>query len=84
MQRTNVRAWQMWGKIIWGGGYDTITKYNYQYHKPLHNVKIREAVNQVILEEQAESNNVIVDTFSLHKIKSKNIINKVENLKKPI
>ena len=48
----------------WSEMYDTITNYNDRNHTPLSKAKIREAVNQVILEEKVESNNVLVDTFS--------------------
>ena len=34
--------------------YDTITNYNDRNPKPLSNAKIREVINIVILEEQAE------------------------------
>ena len=62
--------------------YDTITKYNGQNHTTLSNVKIREAINKVMKEEQEESNNVMVDTFRPQRNKSDNIINQVTNFTK--
>ena len=58
--------------------YDTITKYNEQHHTPLSNVNIIEAIDQVMREEEAESNNVKVDIFSpqINKSDSSKDINK--------
>ena len=48
--------------------YDNITKYNDHNHTPLSKVNIREAIDQVIREDQAETKDVIVDTFSPQRI----------------
>ena len=60
--------------------YDTITKYNEQHHTPLSNVNIIEAIDQVMREEEAESNNVTVDIFSPQINNSEDLIDKVTNL----
>ena len=43
-------------------------------------MKIRESIDQVILEDQAEANNVTVDTVSTQRKNSEDLINKVTNL----
>ena len=60
--------------------YGTITNYNNHNHTPLPNLKVIEATNQVIPEEQAEENKVTVYTFSTQRNKSENLINKFKNL----
>ena len=66
-----------------GGIYNTITKYNDQHHTILSNVKIIEAINQVMIEAESEANKATVDMFSTQKNKSdhsKYLINKFANL----
>ena len=54
----------------WIEMYDNINNYNDWNHAPLSNTKIREAIDKVILEEQAEANNATVDTNKIeHLIK---------------
>ena len=60
--------------------YDTITKYNDQNHTLLSNVNIREAIDKLTREEEVESNNVTVNTFSPQRNEIENLINEVENL----
>ena len=60
--------------------YDTITNYNDRNHVSLYYANIRKAKYQVILEDQSESNNFTVDTFSTHINESENLINEVHNL----
>ena len=62
--------------------YNTITNYNDRNHKPLSNANIREVIDKLILEQQAELNNIMVDTFSPQRKKSENMIDKVANLTK--
>ena len=59
--------------------YDTITNYNDRNHIPLSSANNREAINQLIMEEQAESNNINVDTFSPQRNESEDLIKKVAN-----
>ena len=61
--------------------YDTITNYNDLNHTPLFNANIREAINKLILVEQAEANNVTVDRLITHKNESGYLVNKVVNFK---
>ena len=61
--------------------YDTITNYNDLNHTPLFNANIREAINKLILGEQAEANNVTVDRLITHKNESGYLVNKVVNFK---
>ena len=60
--------------------YDTITKYNDHNYTLLSNVKIREAIDQVMREEESEANKGMVDTFSTQRNVSEDLINKVSNL----
>ena len=60
--------------------YDTITNYNDRNNTPLSKAKIREAIDQVILEDKVEANNVMVDMFSPQRNQSDDMIYKVENL----
>ena len=60
--------------------YDTITKDNYQHHTPLFNVKIIDDIDQVMREEQTETNNFTVDMFSPQRKNSDILINEVANL----
>ena len=60
--------------------YDTITNYNDWNHTPLYNVNIREAIDQVIMEEQAEEKNITVNTSSPQRNKIDNIIEIFLNL----
>ena len=64
----------------WTEMYDTITNYNERNHAPLSNSSIRESIDKVMLEEQAESDNATVDTFSPQRNKSAYLIKKVVNL----
>ena len=64
----------------WGEMCDNITKNNDQNHTPLSNVKIREVIDQVMRKEEEETNNFTVDTFSLQRNESENLINVIENL----
>ena len=66
----------------WSEMYDTVTDYNDRNHTSFSNAKIREAINQVILEEQAEVNSLTVDMFSSQRNESDKIFNKVTNLTK--
>ena len=61
---------------------DTILNYSKWNHTPLSNAKIKEEIDKLMLEEQAESNKFLVDTFSPQINKSEFIINKVVNLAK--
>ena len=61
---------------------DTILNYSEWNHTPLSNAKIKEKIDKLMLEEQAESNKFLVDTFSPQINKSEFIINKVVNLAK--
>ena len=63
-----------------GEMYDTITKFNDQHHTPLSNGNIRETIDQVTREGQAETNNLTVDAFSPQRNESDNLINEVANL----
>ena len=64
----------------WTEMYDTITDYNNQNQKPLSNMKIREAIDKLMLEEQAEANNVMVDMFIQQRNRSEDIIGCVTNM----
>ena len=64
----------------WTEIYDTITNYNERNHTPLSNANIREAIDKVILEEQAEEDNATVDTFSPQRNKSDDLIENSVNL----
>ena len=64
----------------WAEIYDTTKNYNDRNHTPLSNSKIRETTDKVILEEQAETSNVTVDTFILQRNEGDSLINKVKNL----
>ena len=63
----------------WTEMYNTITNYNDRNHTPLSNVKIAEAIDKIILEEQAEANNNTVDTFITTRNESNNLFNKIES-----
>ena len=45
-------------------------------------MNISEAIDQVIMEDQAEAKNTTVDTFSPQRNKSESLINEVKNLTK--
>ena len=60
--------------------YVTITNNNDRNHALLSNAKIREAIDQLILEYQSEANNFTVDTFSPQINESDNLIKEVINL----
>ena len=47
----------------WLEMYDTITNYNDRKNTPLSNAGNIKAIGQVIIEEEAESNNITVGTF---------------------
>ena len=64
----------------WTEMYDNITNYNELNHTPLSNANIREVINKVIMEQQAEANNAGVYKFSSMINESENLINKVEIL----
>ena len=61
--------------------YDTITNHNDWNRTSLSNAKIRKSIDQVMLEEQAEANNVTVNTLIPYRNKSEDLINKLANLK---
>ena len=60
--------------------YDTITNYNDQNHTPLFKANIRTAIDKLVLEDQAESNNGTVDMFSPQINGSEDMIEKLANL----
>ena len=64
----------------WSEMYDNITNYNECNNKPLSNEKIREAIDQVILEDKTEADNIMVDAFSPHRNGSEYMIDKVTNM----
>ena len=69
----------------WSKCHQIITSYNDHNDTPLSNVKIREAINQIILEYRviSEADTITVDTFmvSLQINESEDLINKFANLK---
>ena len=65
----------------WSETYNTINNYNGRNHTILPNTNTREAINKLLLEEQAKSNNVMVDKFNPQRNKSEYLIDKVTNLK---
>ena len=60
--------------------YDTITNYNDQNYTPLFKANIRTAIDKLVLEDQAESNNGTVDMFSPQINGSEDMIEKLANL----
>ena len=64
----------------WAEMNDTITNYNDRNHTPLSNVKIREAIDKVMLKEKQEANNVTVDTFSTQINGSEDLIGGIANI----
>ena len=65
----------------WSETYNTINNYNGRNHTILPHTNTREAINKLLLEEQAKSNNVMVDKFNPQRNKSEYLIDKVTNLK---
>ena len=69
----------------WSKFHHNITNHNDRNDIPLYNVKIREAINKVMMEEQVitESNNITVDTFMgiPQRKRGEYMIIKVTNLK---
>ena len=72
----------------WSEFHHIIINYNGRNDTLLSNLKIREAINQLIMWEKviAESNNITVDMFmvSPHRNESEDLIDKVANLTKNV